>query len=195
MVDDDEVVRTFVTNVFTKSGWTVHAYENGKEFLEQVRQQEPALVFLDLQMPVMNGFQVLEFMREHSLDIPIIILSALTQKETIVKAQGYGVNSYLIKPVSPDQVRKKSIEALSVSLYQYAAVEVAAERAPTQRRWRLAAGCRRTQAAAGNRRRHRCRSDPRATGRPCAIHSGGGSVLEPRRRQATARRACYAAPV
>ena len=110
------VVRTFVTNVFAKSGWTVHAYENGKQFLENVKQDDPALVFLDLQMPVMNGFQVLQYMRDHSLDIPGIILSALTQKETIVKAQGYGVNSYLIKPVNPDQVRKKSIEALSATL-------------------------------------------------------------------------------
>ena len=116
VVDDDEVVRAFVTKVFAKSGWTVHAYENGKEFLENVRQHEPALVFLDLQMPVMNGFQVLQYMRDHSLDIPVIILSALTPKETIVKAQGYGVNSYLIKPVNPDQVRKKSIEALSATL-------------------------------------------------------------------------------
>ena len=110
------VVRTFVTNVFAKSGWTVHAYENGKQFLENVKQDDPVLVFLDLQMPVMNGFQVLQYMRDHSLDIPVIILSALTQKETIVKAQGYGVNSYLIKLVNPDQVRKKSIEALSATL-------------------------------------------------------------------------------
>jgi DNA-binding response OmpR family regulator len=116
IVDDDEVIRTFITSVFQKSDWQVHAYENGKLFLENLKADEPALLFLDLQMPVLNGFQVLQYMREHQIEIPVIILSALTQKETIVKAQAYGVNSYMIKPVSPDMVRRKSIEALSVSL-------------------------------------------------------------------------------
>ena len=116
MVDDDEVIRAFLSSVFKKSGWTVNSYENGKHFLENLPTDEPALVSLDLQMPVMNGFQVLQYMKDHKLDIPVIILSAPTQKETIVKARAYGVNSYIIKPVSPDLVRKKSIEALSVSL-------------------------------------------------------------------------------
>jgi DNA-binding response OmpR family regulator len=66
-------------------------------------------------MPKVNGFQVLEYLKTKKLDIPVIVFSALSKKETIVKAVGFGIKSYLIKPLKPEQLLKKATEVLSTS--------------------------------------------------------------------------------
>jgi DNA-binding response OmpR family regulator len=68
------------------------------------------LIFLDLMMPQKNGFEVLEALRERDDNIPVIILSALSRKETVLKAMSYGIKSYLIKPLKPEEVFSKAVE-------------------------------------------------------------------------------------
>jgi DNA-binding response OmpR family regulator len=63
----------------------------------------------------MNGFQVLEAVRQRGIEIPIIVLSALSQRDSVVKAVQYGVKSYLIKPLEPEAIRKKAAEVLRVN--------------------------------------------------------------------------------
>ncbi|MDC7125065.1 MAG: response regulator, partial [Spirochaetales bacterium] len=70
------------------------------------------LTFLDLMMPKMNGFQVLQFLRQRRINIPTIIFSALTRKETVAQALDFGVKSYIIKPLKPESLRAKAFEIL-----------------------------------------------------------------------------------
>ena len=87
-------------------------YENGKQFVEDLPNQSFSLIFLDLMMPEMNGFQVLQYVNDKGYDLPIIVFSALSRKETVVKAVSYGINSYLIKPLKPEDLMKKAVEVL-----------------------------------------------------------------------------------
>jgi len=115
IVDDDIVIHELVKTVFSDTGWDINAYENGKRFVESDARDSYDLVFLDLMMPEMNGFQVLEFFKKNKVGIPVIVLSALSQKETVLKALAYGVKSYMIKPLKVDTILKKSTEILQMN--------------------------------------------------------------------------------
>jgi DNA-binding response OmpR family regulator len=115
VVDDDLVIRELVKTVFSETGWTVVTFENGKEFVKGLNEHEFDLAFLDLMMPEMNGFQVLQYMKHTGNSLPIIVFSALTHQETVVKAVNFGISSYLIKPLKPEKLLRKAIEILSVT--------------------------------------------------------------------------------
>jgi len=72
-------------------------------------------VFLDLLMPEVDGFQVLAELHAQDIDVPIIILSAVSQREAIVRAFQSGVKSFLIKPLKPEQILKKTLEILKAN--------------------------------------------------------------------------------
>ncbi|MCK7488887.1 MAG: response regulator [Anaerotruncus sp.] len=73
------------------------------------------LVFLDILMPGMNGYEVLDALRVDGVEVPVIILSALGQKEAVLKAFQRGVKSHLIKPLKPEQILRKTLEILKAN--------------------------------------------------------------------------------
>ncbi|MHC6202212.1 response regulator [Breznakiellaceae bacterium SP9] len=111
-VDDDVIIQELIKNTFAKTGAIVHSYSDGMEFLANVNMYRFDLVFLDLLMPKMDGFQVLKVLKERGLQQSIIVLSAVTQRETVLKAFSLGVKSYLTKPLKPIDIFKKSIEII-----------------------------------------------------------------------------------
>ncbi len=112
IVDDDFVIREMVKAVLGDTGSTMVEFENGKTFLDDPKRAEYDLVFLDLMMPEVDGFQVMAQLSKEGDTTPIIVLSALSQRETVVKAMKYGVTSYLIKPLEPEAVLNKAKEVL-----------------------------------------------------------------------------------
>ncbi len=113
VVDDDMIIRELVKTVFSETSWELKTYQNGKEFLVAERDTEFDLIFLDLMMPEIDGFQVLSYLKKQNKVLPIIVFSALSQKETIQKAISFGIKSYMIKPLVPEKLQKKAIEILS----------------------------------------------------------------------------------
>jgi DNA-binding response OmpR family regulator len=113
VVDDDIVIQELVKTVLSETGWTLETFNNGKEFVTNLVSNDYDLVFLDLMMPEMNGFQVLQFMKQQKIEVPTIVLSALTRKETVGKAMSFGVKSYVIKPVKPENLQQKAFEILA----------------------------------------------------------------------------------
>ncbi|HAK46793.1 MAG TPA: response regulator [Spirochaeta sp.] len=112
VVDDDIIIQELVKTVLDDTDWEVSVYNNGKEFVNALASDTFDLVFLDLMMPEMNGFQVLQFMKQQKIDIPTIVFSALTRKETVGKAMSFGVKSYIIKPLKPESLKSKAFEIL-----------------------------------------------------------------------------------
>jgi len=113
VVDDDPIIQSLVQTVFRATGWEIIQYNNGKEFVGNLASRAFDLVFLDLMMPVMDGFQVLAYLNKKQIDLPIIVLSALSQQETVVTAMKLGVNCFLTKPFKPDNLFRKSAEILN----------------------------------------------------------------------------------
>ncbi|MFH2113417.1 MAG: response regulator, partial [Spirochaetota bacterium] len=115
VVDDDFVIQELLKTTFEAINATVHTYSNGKEFLAAVRNRVFDLVFLDLRMPELDGFGVLTELHALDLEMPIIILSAVTQRESVVRAFRAGVKSYLVKPLKPEQILRKTLEILKAN--------------------------------------------------------------------------------
>lgn len=115
IVDDDMVIQELIKAAFSDTKAKIDTYSNGKNFLESPDGRNSDLVFLDLMMPEMNGFQVLQKLNEEGVRLPIIVLSALTKRETVLEALKMGVSSYMIKPLKPQAIRTKATEILQLN--------------------------------------------------------------------------------
>jgi len=114
IVDDDFVIRQLVKTAFKTLEWQIDVFENGQKIIDALSQNiEYDLIFLDLMMPEVDGFGVLEFINEYGIKTPVIIFSALSQKETVLKAVKYGVKSYMSKPLNPNLIKRKTAEILN----------------------------------------------------------------------------------
>ena len=111
-VDDDFVIQELIKMTFTEVGATVTTFDDGSDFLEVAGKEDFDLVFLDLLMPKVSGFEVLAELKQKDIDLPIIVLSAVTKRDAVVKSFQSGVKSYLVKPLKPDAILKKAIEIL-----------------------------------------------------------------------------------
>ena len=99
VVDDEERLRTLLQSYLHQEGFEVVTAANGREALLMTRQEQPALIILDLVMPEMDGFS---FMRAHSKKArtPIIILSAKSDEQEKVSLLELGADDYVSKPFS-----------------------------------------------------------------------------------------------
>ncbi len=103
VVDDNELNRDMLTRRLERLGYNVSCAENGIEALKLLRTESFDLLLLDVIMPVMDGFEVLEQLKAEPLlrDIPVIVLSASDQLDHVVKCIQKGAQDYLSKPFNP----------------------------------------------------------------------------------------------
>lgn len=108
VADDSSIIRDFVKEIFSDS-YDVLMASNGQEVINIVssNQDRIAAVLLDLNMPVISGFEVLEYFKENNLfnKIPVSIISGASDKESIDKAFTYPVVDMLNKPFSKENVK------------------------------------------------------------------------------------------
>jgi class 3 adenylate cyclase len=103
VVDDNASNRDVLERRLTRDGHQIVAATNGAQALEAVTKQDFDLVLLDLIMPEMSGFEVLRRLKasEHTRDVPVIIISALDEIDTVVRCIEAGAEDYLTKPFNP----------------------------------------------------------------------------------------------
>lgn len=115
IVDDDPIIQELIKTAMSDTNVQVDVYSNGRLFVDSPNGRESDLVFLDLMMPEMDGFQVLKRLNEEQTKLQIIVLSALSKRETVIQALKMGVSSYMIKPLKPQAIRKKTSEILQLN--------------------------------------------------------------------------------
>ena len=103
VVDDNELNRDMLRRRLERLGYRVSCAENGIEALKLLRTESFDLLLLDIVMPLMDGFEVLEQLKAEPLlrDIPVIVLSASDELDHVVKCIQKGAQDYLSKPFSP----------------------------------------------------------------------------------------------
>jgi len=120
VIDDDAVAREGMRAILAREGYTVALAGNGREALDYLAGNlRTALILLDMLMPVMDGWQVLEFLRKDSrlAGIPVILMSVgITTREW---ALAHGCTGYICKPIDVDEllreVRRCTGSSLDVS--------------------------------------------------------------------------------
>jgi class 3 adenylate cyclase len=109
VVDDNKVNRILLARGLESQGHRVETAENGRQALEKLSRDPFDLVLLDIEMPEMNGYQVLETCLQNPelRDIPIIMTSSLDEIDSVVKCVELGAEDYLNKPVNPILLRAR----------------------------------------------------------------------------------------
>lgn len=103
VVDDEPEIRKAVAASLQAQGYTVQTAANGEEALNKAALSPPALVILDLMMPVMDGLETCRRLRAWT-DVPILVLSARSEEKQKVRALDLGADDYLTKPFGMDEL-------------------------------------------------------------------------------------------
>ncbi|MGF1507161.1 MAG: response regulator [Chloroflexi bacterium] len=101
VADDDAAICHLVSVILMRAGIESSVARDGEEAWDLIVRQPPDLVITDLLMPALNGFELIERIREHYPVLPVIVLSALGEKYEINRALEAGATLYLVKPIKP----------------------------------------------------------------------------------------------
>ena len=114
IVDDEPMARTLLRLMLVRAGFHVSEAEDGFDALEKVRLNRPDVVLLDVMMPGMDGFAVCSTLRDNveTAMLPIVMLSAKTDLDSVNKGIRVGATKYLMKPISPEDLTRHVQEAL-----------------------------------------------------------------------------------
>lgn len=110
VADDEEPIRSLVTEVLEEAGYLVHAVGDGASALAAIRASQPDLALLDVAMPVMMGDEALRRLRADGLQIPVIIMTASTNPQRFLQD---GATAVLAKPFDLDTLLALIAEKLS----------------------------------------------------------------------------------
>jgi len=116
VIDDDEAAREILVELLGRIGYHAFACADGAAGLVWLAgaAAPPQAVLLDLRMPGLDGFEVLRRYRAEGGNAPVIALSAMDDKESVVKAMRLGASDYLVKPIEPEELRE-AIERCSAA--------------------------------------------------------------------------------
>jgi class 3 adenylate cyclase len=103
VVDDNPQNRDILSRLLLRQGHRVESAVNGREALEKIQASSFDMVFLDIMMPEMNGFQVLEHLKtdEKLRGLPVVMISALGETDVVAHCISLGAEDYLPKPFNP----------------------------------------------------------------------------------------------
>ena len=118
VMEDDVAMAEIVTHKLESAGFDVRHAPDGQQGVDLIKKEIPNLVILDLMMPEMDGFQVLEKIRSDKNPkisaLPVIVLSNLWSSQDILKTQALKANAYLVKAYfTPDEILAKINEVLN----------------------------------------------------------------------------------
>lgn len=121
VVDDEPLIRMLLEQSleeFEDHGVEILSAENGLEAVEVIKRERPELVFLDVMMPKMNGFEVCHMIKNQlqMKDICVVMLTAKGQEQDKLKAEEAGIDHYITKPFSIREVADKVSEILNIKL-------------------------------------------------------------------------------
>jgi DNA-binding response OmpR family regulator len=103
-VDDDPDLLLLLRSTVEGDGYRAILASDGVMALERIAQESPDVICLDLMMPVMDGWGVLEELSGHADPPPVIVLSAKTADEDIIRAFELGASAYVFKPFDPSRL-------------------------------------------------------------------------------------------
>ena len=120
LCDDELMNRKVASKILNKEGFSIVEAQNGEEAIEVLKSQKIDLILMDLMMPVMDGYEATKIIKEDDeySTIPLIIISALSDKEAITKGLELGADEYLTKPFDITDFRLRIKNAIKIGVYQ-----------------------------------------------------------------------------
>jgi two-component system OmpR family response regulator len=104
VVDDEENILSLMAETLRLVGFEALTSNRGAEALARIRNEQIDLVLLDINMPVMDGYEVMERLRQIKPQLPVILLSARQEKQEVIEGLRKGADDYVSKPFSVEEV-------------------------------------------------------------------------------------------
>jgi DNA-binding response OmpR family regulator len=119
VVDDDPDVRAMLSFTLVRHGFVVREATHGGTALEELERSQPDAMVLDLMMPVLDGYAVLEAMRDRGIatHTRVVILTCKVDERDLVRGWELGADEYLTKPVDPDHLAAKLHEVVGAGTH------------------------------------------------------------------------------
>ena len=107
-VDDSSITLKMLTKVLGEQ-YDLHAFSVGSRALKFLKDRTPELVILDIDMPEINGYEMLKSIREteHLKKVPVLFLTSNNDKNYVIKAVAGGANDYVVKPIDEEVLMEK----------------------------------------------------------------------------------------
>jgi two-component system response regulator MprA len=102
VVDDDQAILMTITEILALEGYPFITAADGAEALRQIAAQQPALVLLDMRMPILNGWEVARMLRERGIMVPIVVMTAA--QDARLWSEQIDAAGYLAKPFDLDDL-------------------------------------------------------------------------------------------
>ena len=99
VAEDDHAIRTLITTKLKQENYTIYVAENGEEALSLMEKHQVDLLISDIMMPVMDGYALVKALRETKYTLPILMITAKSQLESLEEAFKLGVDDYMVKPI------------------------------------------------------------------------------------------------
>jgi diguanylate cyclase (GGDEF)-like protein len=117
VVDDDRTVRMALVDAFTRENYQVEEATNGMQALNICKRHMPDLVLMDAVMPELDGFDACQMIRElpHGSDIPVLMITALDDEQSIVRAFSSGATDYVSKPINFSVIKQRVARLIKAS--------------------------------------------------------------------------------
>ena len=119
LVDDNSINQEIILGILENSGIHVDVANNGQEAVEQFKRHEYELILMDIQMPVMNGYEATMIIRESNPDVPVIALTANAMKEDVERTTAAGMNEHLNKPIDINKLYETLLKYISPKVDSY----------------------------------------------------------------------------
>jgi two-component system, chemotaxis family, chemotaxis protein CheY len=116
IVDDHPAMLTMLKQILKQLGFgNVHEAETAERALAMLGQEDISMVFTDLGLPAMSGIELIQQIRENKATrgLPVIVLSGISEQETVVQALKAGADNFIVKPCSAQIIKEKLVQVLS----------------------------------------------------------------------------------
>ncbi len=113
IVDDNEGVRHLVSRWLERAGFSVSQAKDGAEALDLVKKDPPDIILADIRMPKVNGLELARTVKREFPGIKVVLMTAYSSPQTIAQARREGVDDYLEKPFTQDQVEKAARKVMA----------------------------------------------------------------------------------
>ena len=125
--EDDFAIKTMISTKLKQENYSVHTAQNGQEALNLMEKQQIDLVISDIMMPEMNGYEFVQTLRETKYTLPILMITAKSQLESLEEAFKLGVDDYMVKPLRLEELvlrvkallRRSQLEAEKVLTFTH----------------------------------------------------------------------------
>ena len=125
--EDDFAIKTMISTKLKQENYSVHTAQNGQEALNLMEKQQIDLVISDIMMPEMDGYEFVQTLRETKYTLPILMITAKSQLESLEAAFKLGVDDYMVKPLRLEELvlrvkallRRSQLEAEKVLTFTH----------------------------------------------------------------------------